>query len=106
MASANIAASTCATSLRSQSSTDRERLLQEILVNGQIRIEEERTTDNWNGGTYGHGLFLTLPETIYLKSARERGALQEGITQDLNSSNPCFQTPFAALFAGLHAAGR
>jgi hypothetical protein len=63
---------------------DGERLLQEILVNAQIRIEEERTSDNWNGGTYGHGLFLTLPEAIYLKSAKQRGALQERITQDLN----------------------
>ncbi len=63
---------------------DGERLLQEILVNAQIQVEEQRTYDNWNGGTYGHGLFLTLPETLYLKSARERGALQERITQDLN----------------------
>jgi hypothetical protein len=63
---------------------DGERLLQEILVNAQIRIEEERTSDNWNGGTYGHGLFLTLPEAIYLKSAKQRGELQDRITQDLN----------------------
>jgi hypothetical protein len=63
---------------------DGERLLQEILVNAQIRIEEERTFDNWNGGTYGHGLFLTLPEAIYLKSAKQRGELQDRITQDLN----------------------
>jgi hypothetical protein len=38
---------------------DGERLLQEILVNAQVQVEEQRTYDNWNGGTYGHGLFLT-----------------------------------------------
>jgi hypothetical protein len=63
---------------------DGERLLQEILVNAQIQVEEQRTYDNWNGGTYGHGLFLTLPETLYLKSAKQRGTLQERIAQDLN----------------------
>jgi hypothetical protein len=63
---------------------DGERLLQEILVNAQLQVEEQRTYDNWNGGTYGHGLFLTLPETLYLKAAKERGTLQERIAQDLN----------------------
>src|SRR5258707_13091525 len=63
---------------------DGERLLQEILVNAQLRVEEQRTYDNWNGGTYGHGLFLTLPEALYLKSAKRRATLQERIAQDLN----------------------
>jgi hypothetical protein len=63
---------------------DGERLLQEILVNAQVQVEEQRTYDNWNGGTYGHGLFLTLPETLYLKSAKQRGDLQERIAQDIN----------------------
>jgi hypothetical protein len=63
---------------------DGERLLQEILVNAQIQVEEQRSYDKWNGGTYGHGLFLALPETLYLKSAKEKGALQDRIAQDLN----------------------
>src|ERR1700681_2626440 len=63
---------------------DGDRLLQEILVNAQLRVEEERTSDNWNGGTYGHALFLALPEMLYLKSAKEREALQTRIAQDLN----------------------
>src|ERR1700733_12810682 len=63
---------------------DGERLLQEILVNAQLQVEEQRTYDNWNGGTYGHGLFLTLPEALYLKAAKQRGALQERIAGDLN----------------------
>jgi hypothetical protein len=63
---------------------DSERLLQEILVNAQLRVEVQRTYDNWNGGTYGHGLFLTIPEVIYLKSSKERGAIQQKIAGDLN----------------------
>jgi TIR domain len=63
---------------------DGERLLQEILVNAQLQVEEQRTYDNWNGGTYGHGLFLTLPEALYLKTAKQRGAFQERIAEDLN----------------------
>ena len=64
---------------------DGERLLQEILVNAQIQVEEQRTYDNWNGGTYGHGLFLTLPEALYLKAAKQRAALQQRIAEDLNN---------------------
>jgi hypothetical protein len=64
---------------------DGERLLQEILVNAQIRIEEGRTSDSWNGGTYGHGLVLMLPETLYLRCAKERPSLQERIGVDLNN---------------------
>jgi hypothetical protein len=63
---------------------DGERLLQQILVNAQVQVEEQRTYDNWNGGTYGHGLFLSLPETLYLKCAKDKGALQERIATDLN----------------------
>jgi hypothetical protein len=63
---------------------DGERLLQEILVNAQLLVEEQRTYDNWNGGTYGHGLTLVLPETVYLKAAKQRGTLQDRIAQDLN----------------------
>jgi hypothetical protein len=36
---------------------DGRRLLQEILVNAQIRVEEAWTTENWTGGNVGHALF-------------------------------------------------
>jgi hypothetical protein len=32
--------------------------LQTIIVNSRIRIVEEWTTDNWDGGTFGHALYL------------------------------------------------
>jgi hypothetical protein len=63
---------------------DGERLLQEILVNAQIQVEEQRTSDNWNGGTYGHGVTLALPDALYLKTAKQRGSIQQRIGDDLN----------------------
>jgi hypothetical protein len=63
---------------------DGQRLLQQILVNAHVQIEEQRTYDNWNGGTYGHGLLLSIPETLFLKCAKEKGTLQSRIATDLN----------------------
>jgi hypothetical protein len=66
---------------------DGNRSLQEILVNAQIRVVEAWTTDGWNGGTYGHALFLTVPESLYLAAARKRDEIQGEITRDLNQIN-------------------
>jgi hypothetical protein len=63
---------------------DGKRALQEIVVNAQIRIVEEWTYDNWNGGTCGHALYLTLPESIFLEASRDRNQIQISIAQDLN----------------------
>lgn len=38
---------------------DGNRQFQKIIVNAQIRVHEAWSSDNWNGGTYGHALFLT-----------------------------------------------
>lgn len=56
----------------------------EILVNSQVRVHEEWSYDNWNGGTYGHALFLTVPETLYLSTVRQREEIQKQIKADLN----------------------
>jgi hypothetical protein len=61
-----------------------ERQKQEIIVNAQVRVHEEWSRDNWNGGTYGHALYLTLPESLYLASARVKDELQTEIKNDLN----------------------
>ena len=45
---------------------DGRRLLQEIVVNAQARVTEGWIYDNWNGGTYGHALYLVLPEPVFL----------------------------------------
>jgi hypothetical protein len=63
---------------------DGERLLQQILVNAKIRVEEQRTYENWNGGTYGHGVVLALPEALYLQCVKQRDNLQSKIAEDLN----------------------
>ncbi len=56
---------------------------QEIIVNARVRVELW-STDNWNGGTYGHGVFLTIPEPIYLRCARKRDEIQDEIKDDIN----------------------
>lgn len=60
------------------------RTQQEIIVNARIRVVEGWSSDNWNGGTYGHALFLTLPEAIYLPLVDQRDGLQTEIREGLN----------------------
>jgi hypothetical protein len=61
------------------------RQLQEIVVNSQTRIHEAWSTDNWNGGTYGHALYLVVPEALFLNVAKKRDAIQKQIKEDLNN---------------------
>jgi hypothetical protein len=65
-------------------SRDGKRNLQEILVNAQTRVHEEWSRDNWDGGTYGHALYLTVPETIFLANVDQKSEIQKQITTDLN----------------------
>jgi len=58
--------------------------LQEIIVNSQIRIYEAWSSDNWNGGTYGHAVYLTIPESLYLSLVKQKDELQEQIKKDIN----------------------
>lgn len=57
---------------------------QEIIVNSQVRVHELWSSDNWNGGTYGHALYLTVPEALYLRSVRKRTDVQNEIREDIN----------------------
>jgi len=61
-----------------------ERRKQEIIVNAQIRVSGEWTYDNWDGGTYGHALYLTIPEALYVKAIKKKSELQDEIKADLN----------------------
>ncbi len=63
---------------------DGKRQLQEIIVNAQIRVHEEWDYDNWNGGTYGHALFLSVPERLFLTSIKQKDDIEKEITYDLN----------------------
>lgn len=60
------------------------RQLQELIVNARPRIHEKWSSDNWNGGTYGHALYLVVPESLYLTTAKQKDAIQSQIKDDLN----------------------
>lgn len=59
-------------------------LLREIVVNGLVSIHEGWDYDNWNGGTYGHAITLTVPEDIFLRAMDTRDEFQARISEDLN----------------------
>jgi TIR domain-containing protein len=61
-----------------------ERQKLEIVVNSEVRVVEEYSYDNWEGGTYGHALYFSVPENLYLKSVRKRNDLEKAIKDDLN----------------------
>ena len=61
-----------------------QRQLQGIIVNSQARVHAEWSYDSWNGGTYGHALYLAIPESIYLSAVNEKAELQSQIREGLN----------------------
>lgn len=60
------------------------RHLQEIIVNAQVRVHEEWSYDNWDGGLWGHALYLTVPEFLFLKSVKQKDEAQSEIKEDIN----------------------
>jgi hypothetical protein len=56
----------------------------DVLVNAQITVHEQWDYDNWDGGTYGHALSLSLPDDVYLGLIEDRDSLQNSIRSDLN----------------------
>jgi hypothetical protein len=77
---------------------DGQRELQEIVVNAQIRVVEEWTYDNWNGGTYGHALYLVVPESIFLGATKKRDEIQTQICRDLNGLHNIQNESIAEVF--------
>lgn len=65
-------------------SQDGQRQLQEIVVNASVVVHEGWTTDNWNGGTDGHALFLTIPKSLFLSCLKQKDELSTAIAADLN----------------------
>jgi hypothetical protein len=61
-----------------------EQLLREIVVNGAVSIHEGWDYDNWNGGTYGHAVTLTVPEDLFLRAVDTKDECESRITTDLN----------------------
>lgn len=46
--------------------------LQKIIVNSKVRVDEEWSYDNWNGGIYGHAVYFTVPPSIYPLSIEQK----------------------------------
>ena len=68
---------------------------QEILVNSQVRVHEEWSYDNWDGGTYGHALYFVIPEALYLGAVKQKDTIQQQIKDDINKIHN-FQNEFIA----------
>jgi len=63
---------------------DGKRQFQEIIVNAQMRVHERWTDESWDGGAYGHALYLILPERLFLSSLKKKNDIQDQIKADLN----------------------
>lgn len=61
-----------------------ELLLRELVVNGTVSIYEKWDSDNWNGGTYGHAVTLTVNEDLYFRVMEQKEDLQTRLSTDLN----------------------
>lgn len=72
--------------------------LQTILVNSHVRIVEEWTSDNWDGGIFGHTLYLGIPESIYFTIVKTKEAIQQQIQEDLNKLHNMQSEFIAAVF--------
>jgi hypothetical protein len=72
--------------------------LQELLVNSSARVHEGWSFDNWNGGTHGHAVFLTVPEAIYIDRVRKKNIIQDTLREDLNKVHNCQYEFIAGVF--------
>lgn len=77
---------------------DGHRALQEIVVNAQTRVVEEWEYDNLDGGTYGHALYLVIPEPLFPTAAKKRGEIRTQIRRDLNELSNVQREYFAEVF--------
>lgn len=59
-------------------------LLREIVVNGVVSIHEGWDYDNWDGGTYGHAITLTVPEDIFLRVFDNKDECERQIAEHIN----------------------
>lgn len=62
----------------------KETLLRELVVNAAVTIHEGWDYDNWNGGTYGHAVTLTVSEDLYFRTMQQKDEMEKRIATDLN----------------------
>ncbi len=58
--------------------------LQNIIVNSRTRLQVASENNNWDGVTYGHGLYLTVPAPIFPGSVKEKTGIEISILEDIN----------------------
>jgi hypothetical protein len=61
-----------------------EPLLRDVVVNATVSIHEGWDYDNWNGGTYGHAVTLTITEELYVRVMDQKDEMQTHLATDLN----------------------
>jgi len=81
-----------------------EQLLQKIVVNAEPRVHEGWTSNDWNGGSKGHALYLGLPEAIFLPIVAEKDGLADRLVDDLNKLHNAQNEYFAKVFIELKEA--
>lgn len=63
---------------------DEKSQLQQLIVNAKIRVREGWSCDNWNGGTFGHALYLVVPESLFMNAVEQKEDIQKQIGEGLN----------------------
>jgi hypothetical protein len=61
-----------------------ERLKLAIIANARVTVREGWNYDNWNGGTYGHALYLALPTEMFVECVSTKDELQSALVRDIN----------------------
>ena len=59
--------------------------LQQIMVNSKVRIDEAFSYDGWNDGTYGHAVYLEIPERLFSLTLKQTLSIQDRIKKDLTN---------------------
>lgn len=77
---------------------DGERHLQALLVNAKIRVIEETDYDNWNGGQWGHDVYLEIPEDLLLPFVKEKHKTEEQLRVDANQLNTVANEYIASVY--------
>lgn len=82
-----------------------EALLREIVVNAIPSIHEGWDYDNWDGGTHGHAVTLTLTEELFLQAIDEKEEIRSRLALDLNKLNNVPNEQFSEVFIEMEPSG-
>lgn len=78
---------------------------QALIVNSQVRINEEWDSyENWNVVSYGHALYLVIPEPLYLSTVKNKVSYQSQIKEDINKIHDVQNEYIAEVFLEMEEA--